>query len=96
MASGPLEGAPLQAECEQRGFVVCPAEGFPERGRPLPGRKRGRGEGAGHDRSRPSYLAQQFVVIFEETASGSHEDSSFCFPCLFNTLARGTPDPGPR
>lgn len=58
--------------------------------------KRGRGGGAGHDRSRPSYLAQQFVVIFEETASGSHEDSSFCFPCLFNTLARGTPDPGPR
>lgn len=45
MASGPLEGAPLQAECEQRGFVVCPAEGFPERGRPLPGRKRGRGGG---------------------------------------------------
>ena len=38
----------------------------------------------------------EFVVVFEETASGLHKDSSFCFTCLFNTLARGSPYPETR
>lgn len=37
-----------------------------------------------------------FVVVFEETASGLHKDSSFCFTCLFNTLARESPYPATR
>lgn len=38
----------------------------------------------------------EFVVVFEETASGLYKDSSFCFSCLFNTLARGSPYPETR
>lgn len=38
----------------------------------------------------------EFVVVFEETASGLYKDSSFCFLCLFNTLARGSPYPETR
>lgn len=55
------------------------------------------GEGVGA-RNPPGLLSglSGFVVVFEETASGLHKDSSFCFTCLFNTLARGSPYPATR